>query len=192
MVLFAAAENEVYFSKLKKLLDSSKKDQDLFEAVVNSPFSDKRRMALLGLGIIVLLLVNKKNRTIERIALSDTELAKGTVRMSVKPFKEIVIPLDYKGNFIAEAIRSERYQQTSDWQYLFAPALSPEEARLNQAGGAIGCSFVYPLIDARSGGALIFSYYITLDKIGREHHDFMQAYARLAANALRGKERAEP
>jgi hypothetical protein len=187
MVLFAAAENDVYFSKLKEMLKVSKNDHELFETIVNAPFSDKRRMALLGLGIIVLLLVDKKTRMIERIALSDTELAKGTVRMSIKPFREITIPLDYRGNFIAEAIRSERYQQTSDWQYLFSPALSPEEARLNQAGGAIGCSFVYPLIDARNGGALIYSYYAPLDKIGREHHDFMHSYARLAANALRGK-----
>lgn len=185
MVLFARSENEIYYQKLQDLLGRAKNDQQLFNTVVNAPFSDKKRTTLLGLGIVVLLLVNKKERTIERIALSDTDLAKGTVMMSVKPFHEIKIPLGYRGNFIAEAIRSGRYQQTSDWQYLFAPALTPEEARLNQAGGGIGCSFVFPLIDARDGAALIFSYYITLDKITREHHDFMNTYSKLAANSLK-------
>jgi hypothetical protein len=185
MVLFAQSEETIYFQKLEELLKhATGNKQDIYQSVVNAPFSDKRRAVLLGLGIVVLLLVNKKTRTIDRIALSDTELAKGAVRMSVKPFHDIKIPIDYKGNFIAEAIRSDRYQQTSDWQYLFAPALDIEEARLNQAGAGIGCSFVYPLVDMNPGGALIFSYYITLDKIQKEHHDFMWKYAKLISKLL--------
>jgi len=184
MVLFSRTESDVYYSLLKELLNSANGDRDLFETIVNAPFTDRRRSTLLGLGIVVLLLVNKSTRTIDRVALSDTDLAKGAVRMSVKPFHDIKIPLNYKGNFIAEAIRSERYQQTSDWQYLFAPALSPEEAHLNQAGAGIACSYIYPLIDARSGGALIFSYYLPLEKIEPEHHDFMRKYAQLVTRAL--------
>jgi hypothetical protein len=184
MVLFAGTENDTYYAHLKELLNGAQGDKELFQTIVNAPFSDKRRSALLGLGIVVLLLVNKPTRTIDRVALSDTDLAKGAVRMSVKPFHDIKIPYDYKGNFVAEAIRSERYQQTGDWQYLFAPDLAPEEARLNQAGAGIGCSYVYPLIDARNGGALIFSYYLPLDKIEKEHHDFMRTYARIAAKVL--------
>jgi hypothetical protein len=186
MVLFSRTESDVYYSQLKEILESAKGDHDLFETIVNAPFSDRRRAGLLGLGIVVLLLVNKKTRTIDRVALSDTDLAKGAVRMSVKPFHDIKIPLNYKGNFIAEAIRSERYQQTGDWQYLFAPELSAEEARLNQAGAGIACSYVYPLIDARSGGALIFSYYLHLDKIEPEHHDFMRNYAKIVSRKLQG------
>lgn len=184
--MFSAAEDESYFNHIKELFQASKKnDQQLFEAIVNAPFSDRRRSTLLGLGIVVLLLVNKKTRAIDRVALSDTDLAKGAVRMSVKPFHDIKIPLNYHGNFIAEAIRSERYQQTSDWQYLFSPALAPEEARLNQAGAGIACSYVYPLIDARAGGALIFSYYTHLENIAPEHHNFMRRYSRLAADSLK-------
>jgi hypothetical protein len=176
--------SEAYLGELKKILESAKGDDQLFDAVVNAPFHDKLRTTMLGLGICVLLLVNKKERTIDRIALSKTELAKGTTDITVKPFKAIKIPLAYKGNFIAEAIRSGRYQQTSDWQYLFAPDLTPEEARLNQAGGGIACSFVYPLVNARDGGAMIFSFYIHLDKIGLEHRNFMDKYARLVSKAL--------
>jgi hypothetical protein len=185
MVMFSHTESDVYYSLLREILDSAKGDKDLFETIVNAPFSDRRRSALMGLGIVVLLLVNKATRTIDRVALSDTDLAKGAVRMSVKPFRDIKIPINYKGNFIAEAIRSERYQQTSDWQYLFAPELTPEEARLNQAGAGISCSFVYPLIDARAGGALIYSYYLPLDKFNSEHHEFMRSYAKLVSRILR-------
>jgi hypothetical protein len=187
MVLFARSEEDAYLTKLKELLDSAKGDERLFKAIVDGPFSDRQRSTLLGLGIVVLLLVNKQSKTIDRMALSDTDLAKGTVRMSVVPFKEIKIPYNYRGNFIAEAIRSERYQQTSDWQYLFAPALTPEEARLNQAGGGIGCSFVYPLVNARHGGAMIFSYYLPLDKVENEHKQFMQKYANIVARVLQKK-----
>jgi hypothetical protein len=187
MVLFARSEEDAYLTKLKELLSSARSDEKLFRTIVDGPFSDRQRSTLLGLGIVVLLMVNKQTKTIERVALSDTDLAKGTVRMSVVPFKEIKIPYNYRGNFIAEAIRSERYQQTSDWQYLFAPALTPEEARLNQAGGGIGCSYIYPLVNARHGGAIIFSYYLPLDKVENEHRQFMQKYANIVASILRTK-----
>src|SRR6185437_14407139 len=158
--------NESYIEELNRRLDAARSDKELFEAIVNAPFHDKAKTAVLGLGIVVLLLVNTETGNIDRVALSNTELARGTTDISVKPFRAIKIPLGYKANFIAKAIRRGRYQQTSDWQYLFAPALTPEEARLNQAGGGIACSFIYPLTNARNGGALIFSYFINLDRIG--------------------------
>lgn len=184
MVLFAHSNDDAYYADIKQLLDSAKSQQQLYKSIVNTPFNDKTRAALLGLGIVVLLLVNPETGNIDRVALSDTELAEGAVRMSVKPFKDIKIPLAFRGNFIAEAIRSGRYQQTSDWRYLFAPALSPEEAHLNQAGAGIGCSYVYPIKGINNGGALIFSYFQPLDKIGSEHRQFMHAYSRIVASAI--------
>lgn len=177
--------SESYIEDLVKGLNTAKSDRQLFKAIVNGPFNDRPKATMLGLGIVVLLLVEPQSRLIERIALSDTELARGTVAISVKPFKSIKIPLLYKGNLIAEAIRSGRYQQTSDWQYLFTPALNPEEARLNQAGGGIACSFVYPLIGARSGGAMIFSYFVSLDRIGQAQRNFMERYSRMVSRSLK-------
>jgi hypothetical protein len=104
--------------------------------------------------------------------------------MSVTPFKDTKIPYNYRGNFIAEAIRSERYQQTSDWQYLFAPTLTPQEARLNQAESGIACSYIYPLIGTRSGGTLVFNYYPALEQLEAQHKSFMRSYSRLVAWAL--------
>lgn len=180
----SGADIDSYLSNLKEIIDSAKSRDDLYKKIVNAPFSDKRRAALMGLGITVLLLVNKKEKTIDRVALADTEMAQGTLTMTVKPFHDIKIPVDYRGNFIAEAIRSNRYQCTSDWQYLFAPALTSEEARLNQAGGSISCSYIYPLIGAPGGGAMIFSYFISNEQITNEHRDFMFHYAKLVSKAL--------
>jgi hypothetical protein len=185
MVLFAGTENDVYYAHLREFLNSAKGDKELFETIVNAPFSDRRRSALLGLGIIAFLLVDKNTKVIKRVSISDTDLARGAARMAIKPFKEIDIPLSYKGNFIAEAIRSERYQQTSDWQHLFAPELSGDEARLNQAAAGISCSFVYPLVYARAGGALVFSYYLPIEKIETEHRDFMRTYSKMVTNSLK-------
>jgi hypothetical protein len=184
MMLFAGTESDVYFAGLRELLNGAKKDSDLFEVVVNAPFTNRRHTALLGLGIITLLLVNDKTKEIQRVAISDTDFARGAARMAKRSFKDIHISLGYKGNLIAEAIRSERYQQTSDWSYLLAPDIGTDEARLNQAAAGIACSFVHPLIYARSGGALVFSYYLPVDKIEREHREFMRTYTKMVTNSL--------
>lgn len=183
MVLSSNADIDAYLAKLDAILATAKNDSSLFRKIVDAPFTDKRRAALFGLGITAFLLVDKKTKTIDRIALSNTDMAEGAVDMSVKPFHDIKIPLNYHGNFIAEAIRSGRYQCTSDWAYILSPDLSPEEARLNQAGGSISCTYVYPL-NARDGGAMIFSHYISLDRISPEQRDFMFRYCKLVSKHL--------
>jgi hypothetical protein len=177
--------NESYYSEFQTLFNSAKSDAELFEVIVDAPFHDKSVTTMLGLGIIVLLLVNKKSSTIDRIALAKTDMARGTLHMSSKPFNEIKIPLSNKENYIAIAVRSGQYMITSDWQYLFTPELSPEDARFNQAAGGIGCSVIYPLNGARDGAALIFSFYEPMDKITNEHHKFMKKYVSLVTNVLK-------
>jgi hypothetical protein len=174
-----------YMLEMQARLAGAKTDKGLFEAIVNSPFNAKAKGIPLGLGVVVLLLVNKQTDTIDRIALSDTEPARGAVEYSVKPFHEIKIPLKHTKNIVAAAINSGSHQIASDWRYLFTPALSAQEARFNQAGAGIATSIVYPLPDARDGGALIFSYFIPEDQITSEHHHFMADYAKLAAKCLR-------
>lgn len=142
-------------------------------------------MTTLGMGFLTLVMVNRKNKTLDRIAMTENDIAQGAKEMTVKPFEELIVPLSFKGNAVVEAVRSGRYQQTSDWNYLLAPVLKPEEARLNQAGAGIASSFVFPLVNARDGGAIIYQYFITLDRIGKQQHDFMFRYTKLASEALR-------
>lgn len=173
-------------AQLQKLLTDTATDAELFTAVVNAPFEDKLAAVGLGLGIVVLLLVDAAGGTIDRIALADTEFAKGAVQMSMKPFHHIKIPLGHPENIIAKAIAANEPQLTSDWKYLFTPELSPKAARFNQAGAGIGCSVVYPLPGAREGGALIFSYFCPSSDITAKHHDFMRMYSDLVSTALQG------
>jgi len=131
------------------------------------------------------LLANPKTGKIDRVALSNTELAKNTTDVSYVPFEKIKIPLNDPENIIAKAIRSGQPQDTTDWKYLFTPAMTAEQARINQASGGIAYSAVYPLIGARDGGAMIFSYFQYMSNIGQSQKDFMKHYSQLAANSLK-------
>lgn len=162
-------------------------DNALFSKIVNTPFLNPVPTAFIFLGIVVLLQVDKISKTINRVALSETELARSTLDVSVVPFHDIQIPSDHYENIIAHAIVSGEPQDTTDWKFLFEPALTPEEARINQANAGIAYSAVYPL-SARNGGALIFSYYQYQQQIGLKQIEFMQTYTRLVNNSLRLKE----
>ena len=161
-------------------LDESRSPEALFQAIVNTPFNDRLQATELGLGIVVLLLINRDNGTLDRIALSDTERAQEAQKISTKPFHEIRIPLDYKDNLLIQVIDEHKPLFTDDWAGMFVPELTPQEARFNQAGASIACSALYPLIPfgtEKACGAMIFSYFEPLEMIGEKHRAFMKTYA---------------
>lgn len=175
------------FLSVTHSLDDAETTEQLYSAIVNTPFSDKLHATELSLGVVVLLLVNEAAGTLDRIALSDTEFASGAVSMSPKPFHEIKIPLSDTRNLLNKAVRTNKHYITQDWADMFIPELTPEEARFNQAGAGIACSVIYPLVpfgDKASFGAMIFSYYEPAEMIQEEHHAFMRAYADTVAAKL--------
>jgi hypothetical protein len=170
---------------LAEQLKKAQDDQQLFRAIVDTPFNIHRvQTTFLFLGIIVLLQVNKETNTIDRVALSDTELAKNTTDVSMVPFEEIKIPCEDQENIIAATINDKKSHDTTDWKFLFTPALTAEQARVNQASAGIAYSAVYP-VPARDGGALIFSYFQYLGGINEAQRDFMENYARVVTEALK-------
>ena len=175
--------NSPYYEKLRALLRAAGSREELLEAIVNAPFHELRQTTHLDLGIIALLVVNKKGGTIDTLALSDTELARGAAEMAEKPFGDIRIPLGDSKNIVARAIATGQPQAAADWKFLAAPALPVQAARLNQAGGGIEYSQVYPLL-AGDGGALIFSFFQPGSNIGPDHIAFMEAYTRIVDDAL--------
>ena len=106
-----ALDIELYRAELKKALNAARQ-QDLYQTIVDAPFYDRTMTARMGLGIVVLLLVNHQDKTIDRIALARTDLAQGTLDMSAKPFKDIRIPLNNHENYIAVAIRRKHHMAT--------------------------------------------------------------------------------
>lgn len=173
-----------------KILLSAPNEQALFRAIVDTPFQFKVETTFLFLGIIVLLQLNPETNQIDRVALSNTELAKLTTDVSAVPFSDIKIDADNQENIIAAAIRTGEAHDTTDWKYLFTPALTSEEARLNQANAGIAYSAVYPL-PARSGGAMIFSYFQYKDGIGKPQAKFMKNYSQLVTEALAARQPGE-
>jgi len=174
------------YEALKQLLQVATDDKKLFNVIVNAPFKEPVAATMIFLGIVVLLQVNKQTGMIDRVALSETELARRTTDVTTVPFNEIKIPLDHYENIIAHAIASGEPTDTTDWKFLFDPAMSPEDARINQANAGIAYSAVYPL-ESRDGGALIFSYFQYQHEIGIQQVDFMQRYRQLVDDALASK-----
>lgn len=167
----------------KEHLLGAKTKEELFYGIVNAPFSDPSKAVSIDLGIVVLLLLNNETGMLDRVALADTELAKGAVNMSVKRFEDIKIPGDYEENILIKAIKTGKPQVTDDWKYLFIPDLTPKQARFNQAGAGIECSVVHPLqIDG--GGALIFSFFQPPENIGPIHNTFMGDYVNVVSESL--------
>ena len=174
-------------SALKSLLQGHDDDTELFQAIVNAPFKYKLEMAFLFLGIVVLLQVNKKTGMVDRVALSNTDLAKRTTDVSYVKFDEIKVPLNYADNIIAKAINSGESLDTTDWKFLFNPAMTDEQARINQANAGIAYSVVYPL-KSRDGGALIFSYFQFSGAVSDDAKTFMKTYTDLVDEALASKQ----
>lgn len=170
------------YEALKRVLADATPDT-LFSTVVNAPFTQPAQATILFLGIVVLLIVDEKTGMINRVALSDTELAKNTTEVTVVPFEEIKIPLNNEENIIAQTIRSGKPHDTTDWRFLFTPVLEPEDARINQASGGIAFSAVYPVV-TRVRAALIFSYFQYAHDIGAKQREFMTRYASLVAARL--------
>jgi len=177
-------EVTIDIEQVATVLHDTTTDSELFNAIVNAPFNThKVETTFMFLGIIVLLQVNKKTGTIDRIALSATELAQRTTEVSAVPFNQIKIDINEPENIIAAAIRTGEMHDTTDWRFLFQPALTAEEARINQANSGIAYSAVHPLT-ARDGGALIFSFYQYKQELGNEQQKFMEQYAQVVDQYL--------
>src|ERR1700733_6823625 len=97
-------QDQPYYKQLHTILRDAPTREHLLDAIVNAPFHELRKSMHLDLGIVVLLMVNSDDNTIDRIALSNTPAADGAVKMSEKPFADIKIPLNHKRNSIAQAI----------------------------------------------------------------------------------------
>lgn len=176
--------SKIDYRAIHTLIQDADNLEDRLHVIVNAPFEYKVATAFLFLGIVVLLQVSDDGRYIDRVALSSTELAKNTTDVSFVPFNQIRIPVDHPENIISTAIRTGLPQDTTDWKFLFEPAMTPDQARMNQASGGIAYSAVYPLPKSKKGGALIFSYFQYQQNIGEEQKQFMSEYSRLVDDAL--------
>jgi hypothetical protein len=175
-----------YFIELKDILNRQKSRRQLYQSIVDAPFQGKNKFnsTLLGLGFLAFLQVNESSRTLDRITISDTPSALGAINMTMKAFNDMKVPLNHKGNIILTAIRTGAHQQTTNWHYLTDPAVTEVESRMNQAAAGMASSVVYPIMETKPKGAIIFQYFINMDEITSAHHNFMFRYIKIVSSAL--------
>ena len=180
--------DDQYYTDLEDILSESKTDKKFHQNIVDAPFVNKFNSTLLGLGFLAFLLVNKETNTLDRITISNTPTALGAINMTDKPFEDMKVPLNHKGNIVLTAIATGRYQQTNDWHYLTDPAVTAEASRFNQAAAGISSSYVYPLVGVNPKGAIIFQYYLNMHDIEQLHHNFMFRYTKLVSTMINERE----
>jgi hypothetical protein len=175
---------EIDYRTLSETLEAASAcDDELFRAIVNAPFAHPVHTTFMFLAFVVLCQVDKKARTIRRVAYSRTPLAYDISKVSNLPFDDLHIPLDHDKNLISKAIRTGKPHDTTDWSMLLTPPLSKAQARVNQAGGGIAYSVVYPL-KSRGGGELTYSFFQYPQNIGEAQREFMERYTTLIDKAL--------
>jgi signal transduction histidine kinase len=112
----------------------------------------------LGFQAGVLSIVDKKNMTIKRIAVSHTEAGLIGLKLLPIPYKSIGIPLTYERNILIQAIKERKPMVTDDMYDLFVPILPKETITNLQRIMKIKTSFVYPIISKDEViGTMIFS-----------------------------------
>jgi hypothetical protein len=168
---------------LKNKLAKAKDYKELTGLIVNEPFKQKVPITFMFLGFIVLIVVNKKTGMLDRVSITKNELAQNTFDVSSVPFEDIKIPLEDPNNLYVRSIKTGEPTDTTDWYFTFTPALTGEQARINQASAGIAFTVVYPL-KFENGGCLSFSYYQYLGEIGENQRRFMSEYTDIASEAM--------
>lgn len=184
--MVASSSDSLDMNKLKQALRATSNYEQLKTVIVEAPFRQPLAVASLFLAFIVLMLANKKTGQIDRVTITDTELARNTFEVTAVPFEDIKIPLHHPDNIIAQSIDDGRPRDTTDWYYTFTPALTGDQARINQASAGIAYTAIYP-IDIPDGGVLSFSYYQYASEIGDQQRDFMKNYTQIVAQAIKQK-----
>lgn len=181
-----AQHTDPHLQNLASILSKSTKDT-CYQSVVDAPFEDKLQSAMLGLGIVALIILNKKDKTLDRVAISQTDRAKDVLKSTVKPFYAIKIPASTQSNLIATAVRTGKTQITTSWSDLLTPALTPKDAALDQTISAIGCSIVEPFKCKTLSGALLFDFFLGSESLTKEHNDFIEQYTKLVTQIFDDK-----
>ena len=126
-------EEELTMLQLQQALNKATNYNYLKEKIVNATFDQPLAISMLCLGFISFMTINHQTGSIDQAAFSD--------------------------NVTAQAIRYKNLYDATDWYYTLAPALTVEQAGLNQASGDIAYSAVYSLNYAAIVGTALVKHY---------------------------------
>ncbi|HSX47549.1 MAG TPA: hypothetical protein VLF63_02125 [Patescibacteria group bacterium] len=170
---------------LNNKLCAAKNDDQLFQLIVNVPFyQDKIQTSFIFLGIICLYLVDEKEKNhFKGVAHSKANFGFNHTQYSFTALNNLKFNLNDSQNITAKTIRLGRMGETTDWNELFTPAISTNQARDYQLKSGIEYSAIYPL-KSRGGGALIYGFFQNKSFINELQFDFMKKYTKFVDNQL--------
>jgi len=146
--------------KLERIILDTLDFREVVQKVVDSIFTELGYLDL-GYKVVVLALVDEKNGTLNRVALSQTEEAKKTRQVSEMEFSDIKIPLSSRKNLCIRALKQNKIQITHYFPDILTPPISVENALESQKNAGIKASMVYPL---ESRGEVIGVMIFSMDK----------------------------
>lgn len=176
--------DEMDLKRLERELAQAKDYEELKRVIVEAPFEQPLAVASLFLCFVVLMTANEKTGVIDRVAITDTELARNTFEVTAVAFEDIKIPLHHPDNILAQTLDDGKPRDTTDWYYTFTPAMTGDQARINQASAGAAYTAVYRLDIPHGGGILSFSYYQYASSIGEQQRKFMSGYAKIVSKAM--------
>lgn len=170
--------------RLEKVILDSLDFKEVVQRVVDSVLSELGYLKL-DYRIIVLALIDDKEKVVKRISISQTEDAKKAVEISPIPFKDIDIPLSDVNNFCVKAILENKPFFTHDWIDILGPTYSADDARQVQHAVGIKTSMVYPITyRGLSRGVMIFSLSKDEKEVSEEEKDLIRSYTDVVGIAV--------
>ncbi|MFC1727017.1 ATP-binding protein [Patescibacteria group bacterium] len=158
--------------------------EDLAEKVVNVILTELDYLKL-GYSIIVLTLVNKKGKSIERVSISKTKAAQKALESTPIPFEKIKVPLTASQNLLVKAIKNQKIYFTHDLSDVLYPEASREIWREIQKACEIKTSMIIPIISKKiSLGAMIFSISKNITDISKYEKEVLTGFTNAVGLAI--------
>lgn len=121
-----------------------------------------------------ILLLNKQENILERVAVSQTESLAKTEALIGKPLRDSKIPLAYNENLIIKAINEKREYETLNMADVLIPNFSTEDSKKIQETLGIKSTLIYPLIVREETiGAITVGIGQTKDHLSAYHKDLL-------------------
>jgi len=170
--------------RLEKIILNSLDFNQVVREIVDSVLLELGYLQL-GYEIVVLCLIDPKERVLRRISISQTSKAQQALAESPVPFSDIVIPLSYTKNLLIQSVKQKSPQTTTSWADVLTPALPPDECIRIQALVGIKASLILPVLSRNKAiGALIFSMSKPLSRVTPDERDLIRSFSDIVGLAV--------
>src|SRR3989344_6255031 len=173
------------FWELEKTILNSLEYNEVIQNVVDSILT-KLNYFERGYKVVVLVLYDEKDKTLKRIALSQTKEAQKTTEVSAIKFEDIHTPITAVQNLCVRAMLDGKVYSTSYFPDILTPPLTLENALESQRNAGIKASMIYPLmVNNNPIGVLLFSITKDLSEVSADEKSLLQHFTDIVALAVK-------